>query len=838
MLLKSGAEDCKIKGAVQPLKERMKKIVLAFVTLLLSGAFAGAAGTPQARRLSDERVRAAVDSVMNKLSVREKIAQLMIISFQSGDNKEIQKIENRLVGRESVGGLIIMDDKLEHAVERLNQFHRMARVPLLITIDGEWGASMRYPELLKFPRQMQLGAISSDSLIYDMGHAIGEECRELNIHVNFAPDVDVNNNAGNPVINSRSFGENKEIVARYGAAYMEGMRDAGVYGSAKHFPGHGDTDVDSHKSLPTLPFTAERLDSLELYPFRYLIDRGVDMVMVGHLEVPALDPTGTPASISRAVVTDFLKNKLGYDGIVITDALNMKGVSNRLKKSLIPLEAFKAGVDILLMPEDVEASITEIEKALKRGEISIAELDEKVRKVLALKAESGMFEKGYFPIMNTIGLAKRMVKDSNRELIERLSKASLTVLWNKRLSAPFDQEYALPIGDLKGKKIGYLALGRGGYTPFVETLLRYTDADTVSVERKGLTAGRLREVIGKLEGCNLIIVGFNETDQRPGKNFGIVDSLYNVITEWAGGKDIIALYMGSPYAVERMEGHDNFKAYIVGYTPSEANGRAMAQLLFGGVAASGTLPVGVLDYKQGHSVKYGKKRIEYLTIAPEGRLSLKDGVMAGRYILKGKDTVRYDSPVELDFTAPLLSYIPAIAALIDSGRFEAVSPLKEIIKIKNPAHGTILLSDLLMQRSGLPPAGEGAAGNAIESLAKAKIPQLQYSDANLYYIRQILENYYGEEKLQRYLSGLYDSMGLSSTCYELYNGYKVKVISTPDDIAKFLYMLHSGGTYGGNRYFSQESARLMEMVITYYSTNSNGFSILNSPSGEVKFFYR
>lgn len=816
----------------------MKKIVLAFVALLLSGAFTGAVAEPQARRVSDERVRTAVDSVMNELSVREKIAQLMIISFWSGEREKIQKIENRLVSRESVGGLIIMDDNLDHAVERLNQFHRMAKVPLLITIDGEWGASMRYPQLPKFPRQMQLGAISSDSLIYDMGYAIGKECRELNIHVNFAPDVDVNNNAGNPVINSRSFGENKEIVARYGAAYMEGMRDAGVYGSAKHFPGHGDTNVDSHKSLPTLPFTTERLDSMELYPFRYLMDRGVDMVMVGHLEVPALDPTGTPASISRAVITDFLRNKLGYDGIVITDALNMNGVSNRLEKRFIPLEAFKAGVDILLMPEDVEASITEIEKALKRGEISIAELDEKVRKVLALKAESGMFEKGYFPIMDTVGLTRRMVKDSNRELIERLSKASLTVLWNKRLSAPSDWENALPIGNFKEKKIGYLALGRREYTPFVKTLLRYTDVDTVSVESKGLTVGRLREATRRLERCNLIVVGFNETDQRPDRNFGIVDSLYNVITEWAGRKDIIALYMGSPYAVARIEGHDNFKGYIVGYIPSAANSRAMAQLLFGGVAASGTLPVGVLDYKQGHSVKYDKNRIEYLTIAPEGRLSLKDGVMAGEYILDGKDTVWYNSPVELDFTAPLLSYIPAIAALIDSGRFGAVSPLKEIIRIENPAHGTILLSDLLMQRSGLPAVGEGAAGNAIEGLSKARIPQLQYSDANLYYMKRILERYYGEEKLGEYLRGLYDSMGLSSTCHELYNGYKVRGISTPDDIAKFLYMLHSGGTYGGKRYFSQESARLMTMLVTYYSTNSNGFSILNSPSGEMKFFYR
>ena len=285
-----------------------------------------------------------------------------------------------------------MDDALNPAVDRVNQLHRMAEIPLLVTIDGEWGASMRYPELHAFPRQMQLGALTDESLIYEMGYAVGKECRDLNIHVNFAPDVDINNNAENPVINSRSFGENRDIVARYGAAYMEGMRDAGVCGSAKHFPGHGDTNADSHKTLPVLPFSRERLDSLELYPFRYLIDKNVGMVMVGHLEVPVLDSSGTPASISRPIITGVLKEQLGYDGIVITDALNMNGVSNRMEKKFVPLEAFKAGVDILLMPEDVEASITEIEKAVKRGNVSIADLNEKVRKMLRLKAEAGLFD--------------------------------------------------------------------------------------------------------------------------------------------------------------------------------------------------------------------------------------------------------------------------------------------------------------------------------------------------------------------------------------------------------------------------------------------------------------
>ena len=230
----------------------MKRVFLA--SLLMPFLFCVSSGMAS-DKISEKIIERKVDSVLSKLSTREKIAQIMIVDLWSGDSPARKKIQDRLVRKEKIGGIIIMDDALNPAVDRVNQLHRMAEIPLLVTIDGEWGASMRYPELHAFPRQMQLGALADESLIYEMGYAIGKECRDLNIHVNFAPDVDINNNADNPVINSRSFGENKDIVARYGAAYMEGMRDAGVCGSAKHFPGHGDTNADSHKTLPVLPFS-------------------------------------------------------------------------------------------------------------------------------------------------------------------------------------------------------------------------------------------------------------------------------------------------------------------------------------------------------------------------------------------------------------------------------------------------------------------------------------------------------------------------------------------------------------------------------------------------------
>ena len=812
----------------------MKRVFLA--SLLMPFLFCVSGGMA-ADRISENNIEKKVDSIFRKLSTREKIAQIMVVDLWSGDSPARKKIQDRLVRKEKIGGIIIMDDALNPAVDRVNQLHRMAEIPLLVTIDGEWGASMRYPELHAFPRQMQLGALTDESLVYEMGYAVGKECRDLNIHVNFAPDIDINNNAENPVINSRSFGENRDIVARYGAAYMEGMRDAGVCGSAKHFPGHGDTNADSHKTLPVLPFSRERLDSLELYPFRYLIDKNVGMVMVGHLEVPVLDSSGTPASISRPIITGVLKEELGYDGIVITDALNMNGVSNRMEKKFVPLEAFKAGVDILLMPEDVEASITEIEKAVKRGEVSIADLNEKVRKMLRLKAEAGLFNDSYNPVLDTVWLTERVVKDSNRLLIEKLAKNSITVLCNEKLSAPFEEEFALPVGNLDGKKIGVLALGRRNSDVFTNTVSRYAKVDTVSLEMKGLTVEKLKEARERLADCNLVITAFNETDQRPNKNFGIVDSLYGYIVDWAAETDMIAAYMGSPYAIAKIKGHENFKGYVVGYTNSPSNSDAVAQVIFGGVAARGVLPVKVLDYGQGYSVKLEKTRLEQRRVHDTG-FELKNGVVCGEYMTKAGERIACDTPVELDFSATLLTYIPAVAKLLDEGCFKTTTMLKHIIKPDNCGHGTILLSDLLMQRSGLPDVEAGASADVIENLQKDSIPQLQYSDANIYYLSKVVLSHIPKEELKEELSSFYASLGMYSTSFSFTDGYKVKVTTTPDDLAKFLGMLQNGGTYGGVRYFSAETARFVNMLVTYYNTNSDGLSIMNYPSGEVVFFYR
>ncbi len=546
---------------------------------------------------SQEDINREVDSVFATLSLKEKVAQLFIIDFTSYQNEKEKKLQDHLVKRLGVGGIISMRDSLVPAVNRMNELNSLAEVPLLVSIDGEWGIAMRYRELPRFPRQMQLGALSSDSLIYEMGYLIGRECRDYNIHINYAPSVDINNNPDNPAINTRSFGEDKNKVATYGAAYARGMRDAGVAGSAKHFPGHGDTDVDSHEALPILPFSRERLDSLELYPFRELINQDIDMVMVGHLDVPTLD-AGVPSSISKRVITDLLRNELGFDGIICTDALNMDGVANSsgLKKREIPLAAYRAGADILLMAEDVERAITRIVREVRRGVLSERELDVKVKKLLALKSRMGLFEVDYNPIVNMSDLENRVIKQENLKLINEIAKNSLTLITNS--------DETIPIERASSKKIGYIGF-KGtilcGSEVFKNAILEYGDIDTVlfgvnpSVSEVAVAKERFKDY-------DLVVAGIHNTDSRPQLNFGLDSLPMNYLSEWAAEQPMVVAYFGNPYAVNRIKDVDNFKAFLIGYSNTDANNLAAVQIIFGKAPALGVLPVSLNDYKLGESI--------------------------------------------------------------------------------------------------------------------------------------------------------------------------------------------------------------------------------------------
>ncbi len=699
---------------------------------------------------SEAKVQRQVDSVFRKLSTREKIAQIMIVEFSSKDSRQKMAMQDRLVKKEKIGGLIPMNDVLVPAMKRMNALNRQARIPMLITLDGEWGVNMRWKEVPPFPRQMQLGALSSDSLVYRMGYLMGKEHRALKIQVNYAPDVDINNNPSNPAINTRSFGEDKEKVARYGAALMRGMKDAGVAGSAKHFPGHGDTDVDSHLGLPVLPFTYERLDTLEMAPFRHMIAEGIDMVMVAHLSIPALDPSGTPSSISYKIVTELLKEKLGFKGIVCTDALNMHGVAKEsgLEKKDIPLAAYKAGADILLMPEDVENSITVIEQALKRGEITMASLNEKVRKMLALKARLGLFEKGYSPYVDLENLEQRMIVDENLALMQQLAKNSMTVLFNDNSAG-----YGLPVS-FEGKKVAYVGyknpvLGR----EFAAVANKYGVVDTIILDNDASLAA-LRDARNKLRGHDLVIFGFNETDQRPHKGYGIVHENISFITEWAAEQPMIAVYQGSPYALTRIPDYRNFTAFVLAYSPNQANNFAAAQVVFGGVPAIGVLPVTAASFKVGESVvlpdRYREELFHFIGTPEDSLMQV---------------------PFSMGNRSAVLSVVPQVCGLVESGKIRGCDTLGELLEIDSSA---AFFADI-----------------TVDSML-----QCPDTPAYLPYFNMLLAKYRPTVDPVKFAEEMFEKLGMRNTRF---NGSEV--ITTRGDLAKFEFAVSNGGVYAGKKVF-------------------------------------
>lgn len=436
--------------------------------------------------LDDVRCRQWVDSVLDKLSLKERIGQLFIYTIAPYQDKANKELLRKVVEDYKVGGLLFSGGLMQNQAMLTNEAQRMADIPLLITFDGEWGLSMRLRGTPVFPKNMVLGCIRNDSLLYEYGREMARQCRELGVQVNFAPVADVNINPKNPVINTRSFGESPVNVADKVTAYAKGLEDGGVLSVSKHFPGHGDTDVDSHKALPTLPFTRARLDSVELYPFKKVIQEGLSGIMVGHLEVPAFEAqSGLPSSLSRNVVYDLLTRELKFRGLIFTDALAMKGVSNN---GSLCLKALKAGNDLLLVPRRIKEEVDAVLAAVKRGELTEQAVEEKCRKVLTYKYALGLNKK---PMIRLSGLGTRINTPYTRDLIRRLNMAAITVLGNATEVLPLDPS----IKDVAVLNVGAAAEIR----PFIKQLSGYTRPVEFQLGKDLPAAGRkaLRDKLSK-----------------------------------------------------------------------------------------------------------------------------------------------------------------------------------------------------------------------------------------------------------------------------------------------------------------------------------------------------
>ena len=532
------------------------------------------------------------DSLLSSMSRREKIAQIIIDAIDSKEDPSIRSTHQQWV-REGLGGLIVMDDSLADNMQMINELQSLARIPIIVSIDGEWGPAMRFYEYAAFPRQMQLGALRDEAMIEKMGCMIGEELRGIKVFINYAPVVDINNNPGNPVINTRSFGEDREKVARFGAAYMRGMQGAGVFASAKHFPGHGDTDVDSHKGLPTLLFDRRRLDSLELYPFRRLIAEGVEMVMVGHLSVPALDSSGTPASISYPIVTGLLRNELGFDGIIVTDALGMQGVAENNANAAV--EAYKAGADVLLMPQNTSETIDALDAMFKNGELDESELDARVLKMLRLKEKAGMLQNGFTPFVDTSGIVARASNPEAEQLIQELCDRSMTIVQGK-MRRPLRLHRFLAIS--RRPKLAYVAFNAVSEESacFEKELSRRGKVSRFDLPFDA-TQQQIDSVGALVKEYSKIIVVFHSGKPRPRsggpQRFASVEpAQFERIAAWSSKHKLYGIYLGNPYDLNKLNGFKRFKTFIIGYSDTRFNNIAAARALTVKGSAQGSLPVG------------------------------------------------------------------------------------------------------------------------------------------------------------------------------------------------------------------------------------------------------
>lgn len=663
------------------------------------------------------------DSLLNSMSQEQKIAQLfMVAAYSNVSEKENLRIAN-LVSKYEIGGLIFFQGTIKRQAELTNRYQKLSKIPLMIGMDAEYGLGARLKQTIRFPRQMMLGAIQDEKLIYELGKEMGLECRRLGVHVNFAPVVDVNNNPKNPVINARSFGENRINVTTKAYAIMKGLLASKVIAVAKHFPGHGDTDTDSHKQLPIVPFSRSRLDSLELFPFKHLIERGISGVMVGHLNVPALDVSSEASSLSSIVVDSLLKKEMGFKGLVFTDALNMRGVSKFYSPGKIDVKALVAGNDVLLFSLDVPKAIIEIKKAIADGLISQKEIDNRCLKILRAKEWLGLL-KNYKPV-SLNRLWSKLNTQKGISLRYELPESAITIIKNRK--------EILPIESLGKLKIASVAMGRNTRNRFQEYLSKYGKISEFQISKNASDA-EYKLLKTKLDKYDLIIVSKHDSDRRPSRKFGVTNQTVKFLSDLSETKNVIFDLFANPYALNYYKNLDRLDAIIISYEDTRESQIASAQIIFGGISAKGILPVSINDtYTEGSGIRTKSNRLAFARPVDLGMNILKlnkidsivnDGIRKkafpgcqvvvakkgklifnrsyGHFTYNKKRKVRTNSIYDLASVTKISSTVLALMKLDSQNRVDIDKPMSDYLQIlKNTNKESLSIREILSHQSGL-----------------------------------------------------------------------------------------------------------------------------------------
>lgn len=664
-----------------------------------------------------------VDSVMKTLSKEERIAQLIMVAAYSNKGEDHKKEILEQIKEQKIGGLIFFQGGPVRQVNLMNEYQEASKVPLLGAMDAEWGIGMRLDSTVSYPFQMSLGAIQNDSLIYDMGKEIASQIKRIGLHLNFAPVVDVNNNAANPVINFRSFGEDKINVAEKSIAYMRGLQENGVLPTAKHFPGHGDTDTDSHYALPRITHARARLDNTELYPFREIIKAGIGGVMVAHLDIPALDSTGVPSTLSKPIISGLLKEELGFTGLIVTDAMNMKGVTKDNSPGVVDKDAILAGNDLLEFTEDVPKAILEIKKAIRKGLISQKEIDDRCRKILALKQWVGL--NNYKP--TSLKNIDNDLNSPSAELLNRnLTEASLTVLRNNL--------ELLPLKQLDSLKIAAISIGGEKNNMFQKNLERYSKMALFGIPYEA-TQAEIDSVKKNLSAYNLVIIAVHDDSKYPRNTMKLSSEVQSFLNTVSKEKQSILTYFKNPYSLADLEMAENASSIILTYQDSENSEDLATQLIFGGVGAYGKLPVSIgAQFKQGDGLDIaGGIRFKY-TLPEDAKMNaatlhLKiDSLMQqaldikaipGGQVLVAKDQkvvfykaygfhsfsdttkVKLTDLYDLASITKIASALPALMKLKDEGKFSLEAGIDTYLPyFKNSNKAGISMRKILAHQAG------------------------------------------------------------------------------------------------------------------------------------------
>ncbi len=551
-------------------------IIVSFsLSILLFSCVSATGRKPSPAKLSQQE--AFVNNKLNSMSIEEKIGQLIIIGSDANSKNSNIKDITKSIDSLKIGGVCFFKGTSNDLIDLNKKYNSIAKTPLLISIDGEWGLAMRLTDSYSYPTQITLGATENDSLIYEMGKNIALQAKSLGIHINFAPTIDINLNPKNPVIGFRSFGQDKERVAKLGWAYMKGMQDNGVLGSLKHFPGHGDTETDSHFLLPVINHSKKFIDSVDSYPFTYGIERGAKMIMVGHLNIPSLIPNEKlPSSLSKEVINYYLRNELCFNGIVITDALNMKGVTNDYTNGEAEVLALMAGVDILLMPDNAYKAVSAILQAIKDNRISIEDIENKCKKVLNLKYELGLFDNE----VNELSIPNENLIKQAEDITNQLSESIITLVKNEC--------NMLPIYDRHNINIAVVQLGNGDINPFVSTMKEYSNVDIFKIGAKDT----LSNIEGKLVDYDYVVATINGNIKRSiNTNFGFDSTIIKNLNQLQKNEKTILALFANPYSLQLIDSLKDIKAILVGYENIPALQKALAKSIFGKIDVRGKLPV-------------------------------------------------------------------------------------------------------------------------------------------------------------------------------------------------------------------------------------------------------